>query len=67
MSGVHKDYEKSNNAIRFAARKLSNNPDVPKNITDAEIIEAVGFEMGRPLTEPIQHRVCVRAFREAMQ
>jgi len=65
MSGVTKNYEKSNNAIRYAARKVANDPDVPKDISDDEIIRIVGFEMGRKLIEPIQQRVVVRAFREA--
>lgn len=63
MSGTHKTYEKSNNAIRFAAKKVANN-NGNKEMTDDEIVETVGREMARRLRTDLERRVCIRAYRE---
>jgi hypothetical protein len=60
---VAKSYEKSNNAIRYAARKISNQTE--GELTDDEIVKAVGKEMARPLDPSLnQDKVAIRAFRE---
>lgn len=60
---VTKSYEKTNNSIRYAARKVSN--DSPPEMTDDEIIAAVSAEIGRPLNPELQQdKVAIRAFRE---
>jgi len=63
VSGTHKTYEKSNNAIRFAAKKIANN-NGNAELTDDEIINVVSLELGRRLRTELELRVCIRAYRE---
>jgi hypothetical protein len=62
VAQMHKHYTNTNDSVRYAARAVAN--AATSEMTDDEIIVAVGVEMGRPLSEPIHNRVAVRAFRE---